>query len=286
MMGGMHDKYKKRHRVSRANDRLRRQIAVEAAKRLYALIGPEAGSTLLREASEADFYTAKRKAAAVLGQRVRPGDLPSDAEVRDEVLALARSKTAPERGRGESDHEPEPEGVVERMGDHVDRFAIYRLRLQPLHDVKQNAKYHPEGDALYHSLQVFELARAARPYDEEFLLAALLHDIGKAIDPANHVAAGLEALEGAITERTAWLIEHHMDLLARPGRPVSPKVRKALEDSEYFEDLVLLRDLDDAGRVPGVPVATVDEALAYVRDLEEEAYLDEEHKTLDGGGPP
>ena len=41
------------------------------------------------------------------------------------------------------------------------------------------------------SLQVFELARERRPYDEEFLLAALLHDIGKGLDPADHVAAAL-----------------------------------------------------------------------------------------------
>ena len=47
---------------------------------------------------------------------------------------------------------------------------------------------HPEGDALYHSLQVFHLAREARPYDEEFLLAALLHDVGKAVDPQDHAA--------------------------------------------------------------------------------------------------
>ena len=45
------------------------------------------------------------------------------------------------------------------MADHLDRFAIYKMRLQPLEAVKQNARYHPEGDALYHSLQVFELAR-------------------------------------------------------------------------------------------------------------------------------
>ena len=48
---------------------------------------------------------------------------------------------------------------------------------------RSRRKYHPEGDVLYHSLQVFELARDELPYDEEFLLAALLHDVGKAIDP-------------------------------------------------------------------------------------------------------
>ena len=41
------------------------------------------------------------------------------------------------------------------------------------------------------------------PYDEEFLLAALLHDVGKAIDPSDHVEAALQALEGSITERTS-----------------------------------------------------------------------------------
>ncbi len=100
------------------------------------------------------------------------------------------------------------------MADHLDRFAIFKMRLEPLESVKQNARYHPEGDALYHSLQVFELARDRRPYDEEFLLAALLHDVGKAIDPQDHVRAGVESLRGAVTDRTLWLIEHHMDLLA------------------------------------------------------------------------
>ena len=93
----------------------------------------------------------------------------------------------------------------------VDRFQIYQMLLLPLETVKQEPEYHPEGDALYHSLQVFELARDALPYDEEFQLAALLHDVGKAIDPRDHVAAALEALDGHITERTAWLIAHHME---------------------------------------------------------------------------
>ena len=72
----------------------------------------------------------------------------------------------------------------------VDPFHIFRMLLLPLEEVQQSPRYHPEGDVLYHSLQVFELAKEHRPYDEEFLLAALLHDIGKGLDRRDHVAAG------------------------------------------------------------------------------------------------
>src|SRR5262249_30376568 len=91
--------------------------------------------------------------------------------------------------------------ATEDAANQVDRFQVYESLLLPLENVKQPLKYHPEGDALYHSLQVFDHARDALAYDEEFLLAALLHDVGKAIDPHDHVAAGLEALDGFITER-------------------------------------------------------------------------------------
>ena len=67
--------------------------------------------------------------------------------------------------------------------NQVDRFQLFESLLLPLENVKQSLRYHPEGDALYHSLQVFDHARDELAYDEEFLTAALLHDIGKAIDP-------------------------------------------------------------------------------------------------------
>jgi hypothetical protein len=273
----MHDKFRKRYQAPRVNERVRRQIALEAARRLHEAIGADEADPLgrVREASEAELYTAKRKAAAVLGHRVRPGDLPSDSEVREQVIALVRSRQGLAPAADPAQPEPAHEGELAVLSEHVDRFAIYRMRLLPLEAVKQNPKYHPEGDALYHSLQVFEHARAARPYDEEFLLAALLHDVGKAIDPTDHIGAGVEALRGAVTPRTLWLIEHHMDLLATRDKGLSPKVRRALEGAEFLDDLKLLRDVDDAGRTPGAPVGTVDEALAYLKALEDESYLGE-----------
>lgn len=164
--------------------------------------------------------------------------------------------------------------ALEQVESHIDRFELYRMLLQPLEGVKQSPKYHPEGDALYHSLQVFELARAERGYDEEFLLAALLHDVGKAIDPSDHVGAALQALEGTVTDRTATLIALHMDALAYRNGTLGARARLRLEQSEEFEDLMLLRELDSQGRQPGAPVCEVEEALSYIRALADD--LDDE----------
>ena len=152
--------------------------------------------------------------------------------------------------------------------DAVDPYHVFRILLLPLEKVKQSPKWHPEGDALYHTLQVFEKAKDAQGYDEEFLLAALLHDIGKAIDPFDHVAAALESLDGLISARTAWLIEHHMTAHDYKTGTLGARARKRLEAHEDFEDLLLLRECDDGGRVPGARVGTVDQALDHIREVE------------------
>jgi hypothetical protein len=161
------------------------------------------------------------------------------------------------------------DGPASQVGQ-VDPYQLYRMLLLPLEDVRQSPQYHPEGDVLYHSLQVFELAREHRPYDEEFLLAALLHDIGKGLDPADHVAAGLAALDGVITDRTRFFVEHHMNAHDYQEGKLPAKLRRELETSPDFEDLMLLRRLDDEGRVPGAPVGTLDEALDFLKELERE----------------
>jgi hypothetical protein len=365
--------------------RIRQKIALLAARMMY-------------ERAESEYYTAKRKAARQLGveYRFHPGDLPSNAEIRDQIQALAnlyegdaRTENLREMRRAAlrmmrllspfrprligstltghtrkgsdidlhlfsnnlssvtamldelgSRYDVEKKRVVkhneERIFTHIhvydrftyeltlyaadqahyvfkssitgraierasineleqflrqeypgidldevaddleqriDRFEIYRMLLKPLEKVQQNPAWHPEGDALYHSLQVFELARHQQPYDEEFLLAAILHDVGKAIDSHDHVAAGLDALEGAITPRTQFLIAHHMDAHALHDGSIGHRAKLRLEESPDFDDLVLLGEIDRAGRQRGVQVCTIDEALEYVRSLEGEAYL-------------
>src|SRR6476646_4193611 len=62
-----------------ADARIRRQIALLAARLMYG-----------RE--EKEYFTAKRKAARQLGveYRFRPKDLPSNAEIRDQIQSLAQ----------------------------------------------------------------------------------------------------------------------------------------------------------------------------------------------------
>jgi hypothetical protein len=359
--------------------KLRRQITWEAARLMY-------------NRQESEYYRAKMKAARLIGQGwVRPADLPSNAEIRDEIQSLARlyegasrvdnlremrlaalammQRLAPFRPRligstltghirqgSDIDlhlfsdtteaitHVLDHHGLAytvekkqvrkhgeERIFTHihltdrfafemtvyaadkahyvfkssitgkgierasiaeleqfleqeypdldiaaaladnaaqVDRFQLFESLLLPLENVKQPLKYHPEGDALYHSLQVFDLARNELAYDEEFLVAALVHDVGKAIDPADHVAAGLEALDGFISERTAWLIEHHMLAHQLADGALGARARRRLQESEHFDELVLLGECDRAGRTPGVEAPELEEALDYLRELD------------------
>jgi hypothetical protein len=159
-----------------------------------------------------------------------------------------------------------PQAVAE-AAEQPDRFQVYHALLLPLENVKQSPKHHPEGDALYHSLQVFDLARDQLPYDEEFLLAALLHDVGKAIDPRDHVPACLEALQGFITPRTSWFIEQHMQAHAVLEGTIGHRARRRLKESQDYEELMFLARCDRQGRQQGVETPQVEEALAYIRQL-------------------
>jgi hypothetical protein len=237
-----------------SNEKLRRQITYEAARMLYAR-------------QESEYGRAKVRAARLVCRGwIHPNDLPTNREIREEIQSLARLQEAGRRF--DAPHEPTDKGD----DPLTDRFAVYYRLLVPLETVKQNPERHPEGDALYHSLQVFTLAREALPYDEEFQTAALLHDVGKAIDPRAHVTAALDALNGHITERTAWFIEHHSEANQLRDGTLGARARRRLEASQDFDDLTLLSDCDRAGRVNGAVVPDIEEALAMLRELAQDDF--------------
>lgn len=151
----------------------------------------------------------------------------------------------------------------------IDPYQVFYSLLLPLENVKQNPIYHPEGDVLYHSLQVFDLGCDRAPYDEEFLTAALLHDVGKGIDPYDHVGSGLEALQGLITPRTAWLIEHHMLTHQIHDRSIGHRTWQRLKANENYEDLLLLGECDRGGRKRGISTTTLEAAIDYLRNIDQ-----------------
>src|SRR5215813_4482938 len=70
-----------------ANAKLRQAIALEAARLMY-------------ERVESEYFTAKRKAAKRLCRKgVKPEDLPSNAEIRDQIQTFARIHEGDRRTR-------------------------------------------------------------------------------------------------------------------------------------------------------------------------------------------
>ncbi len=136
--------------------------------------------------------------------------------------------------------------------------------LLSLDGVIQSPQYHPESDALFHSLQVFELAYLESK-DPELWLAALFHDVGKAVDSKLHAEIGAEMVSGCLPDRVVWLIAHHLDLMMSPAKTQQRlSSTKKLSDAQKLTDLVKLRAWDVSGRNPNASVGLPDEALELI----------------------
>jgi predicted HD phosphohydrolase len=90
---------------------------------------------------------------------------------------------------------------------------------------------------LAHSLQT--ATRAERDgRDEEYVLCALLHDIGDVLSPMNHSSIGAAILKPFVSEANHWMVEHHEIFQGyyfwhHIGR--DRNARDFYRDSPYFE---------------------------------------------------
>jgi len=218
-------------------EKLRRRMAEEAA-RLVAR-----GSDITR----ARYQAGRRVARGWVPEE----DLPSQESIRREV---SRGSAAV-GGSG-----PLP-------GDRFDRIAeLVRM----LAAVKQDPATHPEGDVLEHTLQAFDIVHRERPFDEELLTAALVHDVGRGIDRADPVASGLAALGDLITPRARWLVEHLEAARSHAAGTIGARARQRLESHPDFLDALLLAEADRKACVQGYAAPSLEEALAILRMLDAE----------------
>lgn len=99
------------------------------------------------------------------------------------------------------------------------------------------------GDEAYpvdrrtHSIQA--ATRALRDgRDEEYIVVALLHDIGEALGPLNHGEVIAAILKPYISEGNYWMLEHHplfQTYYYGENVGIDPNGRDAYRDSPYFE---------------------------------------------------
>lgn len=122
--------------------------------------------------------------------------------------------------------------------------------LEKTKGVEQKEIHHPEGDVFTHSLQVLSLA-FRETKDTDLILAAMLHDIGKAFDDKGHDKIAIEVLDPLVSTKTLWLIENHMRFwyfILGEMRKLS-KVQE-LANHGWLPELALLARWDKMGRNP------------------------------------
>ena len=91
-------------------------------------------------------------------------------------------------------------GMAHR-GEHVDRILSHLNLLKGDHGGFA-------VDRLEHSLQTATRAHQAGQ-DEEYVVCALLHDLGDILLPASHAELGAAILKPYVSERNHWMLEKH-----------------------------------------------------------------------------
>jgi len=92
-------------------------------------------------------------------------------------------------------------------------------------------------DRLQHSLQTAELAAEAGE-DNEYVVCALLHDIGDTLGSTNHPDVAAAILQPFISDANLWMIKHHgifqgYNFFHHFG--MDRNMRDKFRDSEHFE---------------------------------------------------
>lgn len=122
--------------------------------------------------------------------------------------------------------------------------------VENLKGVKQLEKHHPEGDAFVHTLQVLYCA-FKETESFELVIAAMVHDVGKAVDSLRHELIGERMLKDYVSPKVLFLVKNH--LRARfliDGVMKKQQKVKELLNHPWLSDLIHLVRLDKMGRNP------------------------------------
>ena len=166
----------------------------------------------------------------------------------------------------------ETPSVFFRVLRDMDHLREFFPEIAALAGVPQNPKYHPEGDVFEHTMLTLDAAARLRPMAKEplnYMLAALMHDLGKAdsteISPEGKITSYMHPVSGiplAETQlrrltnntRTIAYVKNMVDLHMRPNMLASANSKKK-KSREMFdlslcpEDLMLISRADATGKL-------------------------------------
>jgi predicted HD phosphohydrolase len=107
--------------------------------------------------------------------------------------------------------------------------------------------------------------------DEEYVVCALLHDIGDVIGTANHSQVAAALLRPYVSERNWWIVQHHglfqgYYYFEHFGR--DPKTRDRFADHPYYADCVTFcAEYDQNSFDPDYPTKPIEYFEPMVRRL-------------------
>ncbi|MBQ7961965.1 MAG: HD domain-containing protein [Clostridia bacterium] len=155
--------------------------------------------------------------------------------------------------------------------------------LKALSDIRQNPRYHKEGDVWTHTMMVIDAAAKYRDkveYPEGFMVSAIVHDFGKAvcteevnsvIHSYNHEKEGVAVAKQFLNRITSSkrlkkyvlnMVEMHMAPNVIANNQSSVKASNRMFDKSVNpQDLIYLAAADDEGRISESTASTNTEFL-------------------------
>lgn len=123
-------------------------------------------------------------------------------------------------------------------------------------------------DRLTHSLQTATRAHRAGK-DEEYVVCALLHDIGDVLGTYNHGAVAAAILKPFVNEANRWMLENHTDFQGYyyyEHVGLDKNRRDQYKDSPYYEHTrEFIDEYDMPAFDPDYPTMTLEEFEPMVR---------------------
>ena len=125
-------------------------------------------------------------------------------------------------------------------------------------------------DRLQHSLQTAELAAQAGE-DTQYVVCALLHDIGDTLGSANHADVAAAILEPYISEENLWMIKHHAivqgyNFFHHLG--LDRHLREQFQDHPYYQrTLRFVNHYDDLAFDSSKPTLSLKQFEPMVREV-------------------